>query len=808
MAERKARSALNVNMEMLRSALEREYTISMTVNLTKNEYSVLTNEQFVLRGTEHGRYDSLIREVGDLLPDARQRRAFTATFSRESLTEAFGHGETERSMVYRLPGDDGAIHLTESRVFLRRDDRGDLTALHVARAMDERTVYTEVATALSGMYDSIYYVDLTEDSYIEFGNTGYFDNRGLEFIGEDFFEETRKNFALIVYGEDQRKVQDFMDKARLTEQLDAGENPTLEYRLLIDGKPVWHRMRVLRTSADAQHIIIIVRQVDGEVRAALEAEAEKRRNFDIIGILASEYSCVYYIDLEADAITPYSMNEDTELALGAVFRSGIGYSRAFRMYAEQRVLTEDRQKMLRAGSVGNIIRELRGKKSFVTTYRAANGHYAEMKFVKVGDEEGAPRAVALGFADKDAELRARTEAEAARQRNIDIIGILASEYSAVYYLDLATDELTPYTMDEGRGRPAVFDTEYKYAEAYRKYVSSFVFTDDREMMLRAGSAYNIFRELRDSKTFSTEYRSLRFGAPRWCEMKFVKVGTEENPRAAVICFADKDKTIRADKQWREEIERLVDLRTAELRKTNASLNRINEGVIDLLGNVVESRDETTGEHIRRVRGYTAILARCIMKTCPEYGLNERRIGRIVSAAALHDVGKVAIPDSILRKPGRLTDEEFALMKTHSAKGCEILQHLSDKWDEEYLRVSMEICRSHHEKWDGMGYPDGLSGDNIPISAQIVSVADIYDALTTKRVYKDAYTPERAYEMIMEGRCGAFSPKMLACIAECRSLFAAQARSDDLLPEAVIGDAEEGFYVFTGADSEAFRKEKH
>jgi putative two-component system response regulator len=202
------------------------------------------------------------------------------------------------------------------------------------------------------------------------------------------------------------------------------------------------------------------------------------------------------------------------------------------------------------------------------------------------------------------------------------------------------------------------------------------------------------------------------------------------------------------------------------------LQEKNENIIDILGTVVECRDMESGEHIQRVKGYTEILAREVMKDYPEYGLDEKKIKIIVSASALHDIGKIAIPDNILLKPGKLTKEEYEYMKSHTIRGCQVLDNIEGAWDEEYGKCSYEICRYHHERYDGKGYPDGLAGDEIPISAQLVSVADVYDALVNVRVYKDAFPKEKAYQMIIQGECGVFSPKLLEAFRKVKDQFEA------------------------------------
>ena len=146
---------------------------------------------------------------------------------------------------------------------------------------------------------------------------------------------------------------------------------------------------------------------------------------------------------------------------------------------------------------------------------------------------------------------------------------------------------------------------------------------------------------------------------------------------------------------------------------------------------------------------------------PEYGLTDETVNLITNASALHDIGKIAIPDSILLKPGRLTNDEFDEMKKHTIYGCELLENFKQD-DNEFYRYCYDICRHHHERYDGKGYPDGLAGEDIPIWAQVVSIVDVYDALVSKRVYKAAYAVEEAVRMIKDNECGVFSPKILDC----------------------------------------------
>ena len=229
--------------------------------------------------------------------------------------------------------------------------------------------------------------------------------------------------------------------------------------------------------------------------------------------------------------------------------------------------------------------------------------------------------------------------------------------------------------------------------------------------------------------------------------------------------------------YRNELEAKVEEQTNVLRKAYRTLKnqaeqlmRRNQDIIEILGTVVEYRNMESGEHVKRVGEYTRILAETFMVEYPEYGLTQDKINVIVSASALHDIGKITIPDSILLKPGRLTKDEFEYMKSHTTRGCELLESMKNVLDPQYEKVSYEICRHHHERFDGKGYPDALVGDAIPISAQLVSVADVYDALVNERCYKDAFSPEEAFHMIVNGECGVFSPRLMEVFRKVRPQF--------------------------------------
>ncbi len=218
------------------------------------------------------------------------------------------------------------------------------------------------------------------------------------------------------------------------------------------------------------------------------------------------------------------------------------------------------------------------------------------------------------------------------------------------------------------------------------------------------------------------------------------------------------------------LEQLVDEQTAKIKHQADKIRTTNKKLWDTLGAIVEFRNHESGMHIYRVREFTRVLLEAVAANYPEYGLTDELIDAMAFASVMHDVGKINISDTILLKPGRLTDEEFEIMKTHTTKGSEIIDAVCDTDDELYFKFGRQIARSHHERYDGRGYPDGLSGDDIPLAAQIVAIADVYDALVSRRVYKPPFTPAEAFRMITNGECGQFNPKILDSLKIARPKF--------------------------------------
>lgn len=207
--------------------------------------------------------------------------------------------------------------------------------------------------------------------------------------------------------------------------------------------------------------------------------------------------------------------------------------------------------------------------------------------------------------------------------------------------------------------------------------------------------------------------------------------------------------------------RLIHLVTDQIYEKEKN-NRMMTGI---LSQIVEFRNGESGLHVLHINILTQLLLEKLMRKSENYDLSWSQQHMIATASALHDIGKIGIDEKILNKPGKLTKEEFEAMKQHTIIGARMLDRLEMYHDEEMMKYAYEICRWHHERYDGKGYPDGLKGEEIPISAQVVSLADVYDALVSDRVYKKAYSHEKAMEMILNGECGMFNPLLLECLVE-------------------------------------------
>lgn len=248
----------------------------------------------------------------------------------------------------------------------------------------------------------------------------------------------------------------------------------------------------------------------------------------------------------------------------------------------------------------------------------------------------------------------------------------------------------------------------------------------------------------------------------------VRIRRKKEDGVTLIFVTDIDIAVTEDNdtiaRLKDEIQRYKEL----AENSNSEEQRIFFAVSELMSDLVEKRSDESYFHIQAVCEFSNLLLRKAAELYPELDLNSEFLSKVRNAAILHDIGKIQIPDAILKKQGRLTPEEFAEMKAHTTYGAEIINRMPYiNGQEDTIHYAYEIALSHHERADGKGYPNGLKEEDIPFYVQAVGLADCFEALTAKRAYKDPLDPRKAFEMINNGDCGAFSEKLLKCMNECR-----------------------------------------
>lgn len=581
----------------------------------------------------------------------------------------------------------------------------------------------------------------------------------------------------------------------------------VQYALLMAGRTHYCRMKFMPDTRPGKEgrILIGGRSIDSEMRQTAEKSAQRERRElalhhcihilnsgkdaataiqDLLKAVASYYGAerVYIDEISGDEkdirpVTFYSENPLPDTDLESLRRMDLvclgGWLKAFKekgeFYMKISEYGEEQSasaKLLRENGVSSI--------ALAPLFRqnALVGFLGLDNLSKNEDDLFLLRSVATFTYT---EILRREQAERETKQQLSVIAGLADDYDYIAFADLSTGLMRPFRISPVFEKMhAEWMTNYDYAYRQRRFAENNVVREDRYRFLGALSLERIRKELAASNVYYVNYTLNVEGKLAAYQTKIVRAGTNAD---GILYGVKNVETERQEELRRQaQLELTVAERTAELREKNAVLREISEDVVEFTGTLTEARDKESGEHISRVKGFTHILAEQVMRDLPSYGLNEDKIRMITSASALHDIGKIMIPDAVLLKPGRLTDEEFALMKTHCERGAEILTHAPRGWSKEYMQTAQEIILCHHEKYDGGGYPRGLKGDEIPISAQIVSIADCYDALTTERVYKRALPPDTAFRMITGGECGSFSPELLACFTRCREAFESHARN--------------------------------
>lgn len=481
------------------------------------------------------------------------------------------------------------------------------------------------------------------------------------------------------------------------------------------------------------YIIMVVPQMRAD---AIKESVRYNRMVDKAAMVLSE--SVAYGNFTRNTYTKYREQTGKKLRSGETGSLQKNYERMLKSIHPQ-----ERDEFRRVFSVSSLKKHFDGNGGEVygEFRQYSNGRYHWISFRCIPIENAFDEDVLCVFIIRNINVRKQLEQQLATQLNATYQSIPGG----VVILRMDGD------MSIVNASQGFYDMMGKLPEDYKNGYFEHIFEVDRQIVLKKtkrlagrGEPFDFIYREKDSK-----------GVVHWVQARGTKIGEEDGVPIYLIIRMDVTELKRIQQQLIEEQEQY---------------RQYTDGIIDTLGNLVEFRDTDSGEHIKRTKALTRILLNHLSKEYPEFQFTEETIEKIAEAAALHDVGKIAISDTILNKPGRLTEDEFEEMKKHTVKGYEILKTLNLSQDEESHRYSLDISRHHHERWDGNGYPDRLKGNEIPIWSQVVSIVDVYDALVSPRVYKKAYSHEKAAQMILDGECGVFNPKLLKCFRENEALL--------------------------------------
>ena len=580
-----------------------------------------------------------------------------------------------------------------------------------------------------------------------------------EYIRNCVHEIDRENFKKAVNPSEMMK--------RLTRD---GEDFIYSYRDISTGEPLWYSLRVIRLSEDEL------------LYGYLECE-RKVIHGQVYDSVTKDYIAIALADLETNTLkiikkSPFFETTDEG--------KSVPYEWSIRQYAG--VLEgEGKELFERLSDPCYVIEELKNDDRKTYSYFSkglCGGRWVSCTLSALRrNVDGDVTSLLLAFGLANSFEIENQELTKTVHLHKEIFDVVSSAFLLLNYINLNEDSfvIVKPIKDSELYNKVVVDGD-SYSECIANWINEIVHPDDREKIRSIVSIENLREKFKTGNSIEEVIRARYSDGYHYVEVCFARTESYDETSEIVLYCIDKNNETLERLRKNEEVEIIVAERTAALKDANKSLNLLSDRMLEFVGDLVESRNEESGKHIKRVKGYTQILATKVMEKLPEYGLTEADIEMMAHASALHDIGKIAIPDSVLLKPGRLTAEEFECMKTHSAHGAEIVEKMEDIWDNAYISMAKDICLYHHEKWDGKGYPRGLKGDEIPISAQIVSLADIYDALTNDRCYKKAFSPEKACEMINGGECGAFSEKILDCFNDVRGEFEQYLQS----PEEVTG----------------------
>lgn len=495
---------------------------------------------------------------------------------------------------------------------------------------------------------------------------------------------------------------------------------------------------------------------------------KRSRNF-FLNLIAPDYEYVSYVHLGATADDDFVEDFKSSEFLNKLtdnWEHNNNFSDRFNIFFNKVLTGVDRERFYTLDNRQIILESLKKNDRFKTSFNIRHfgiSYLYEAVFFPDKDDDKTITGLVVGIRLANSIANnlignANTDEEDSKDKMIADLVLDNHEAGFLVNLKDHTFEIIKESDHFARRNNFVPDFE----SFFKAYIKRDVYFEDAQKLIDATCYTNIKINTDKSDCFTITYRDISHSEPRYYLLRMTK--GEGNLVAVLISNIHAEYT--AANQEKDKLEQEIRTKEQEISSKNNMIENINTIIVDLLGDVIESQRKDGIKELQNIKHLTYVLGCQLMEDHPELGLTREYVAQIGEASVLHDIGKITIPDAILYKDGKLTPEEFNIIKTHTNQDEKILSKLKAIYDKSFYDLIISICKYHHERFDGTGYPEGLKGDEIPLPAQIVGLVDAFAALVSKRAYRCAYQPSFARDMIMSGKCGSFNPMILESFDHC------------------------------------------
>ena len=502
------------------------------------------------------------------------------------------------------------------------------------------------------------------------------------------------------------------------------------------------------------------------------------RNF-FLKLIAQDYEYVGYVHLGATAYDDYVEDFKSSEFLNKLTENwdhNNNFTDRFNIIINKVLASVDRERYLKINFRESIINNLKKSDAYKTSFKIRHFGVAynyEVVFFPDREDDRSMTGLVCGIRllnNNSSSFQEDVVVSISKEKKIS--DFLLNNHEAAFLVNLKDHTFEICKQSTTFARRNSFTPDF---EAYiQSYIKRDVYFEDIDTMLLETDFVNLRAKLEDKESFVINYRDISSGMPYNYSIRFTK--GENN--LMMVLITDINEESNATNTNIDKLEQEIRSKDQEIFRKNNIIENVNTSLVDLIGDIVETHKENGEKKSYKFKNLTYIFASQLKEDYPELNLSSDYIISLSEASAIHDIGKLAIPDEVIYKEGKLTEEEFKIIKTHTTESEKLLNKLKNVYESSYFQILSDVCKYHHERWEGDGYPYGLKGDEIPFSAQVVGLVDSFNYLVSKKAYRNAYNYETAVEMIINGERGTFNPKFFESLKKCAK------RMDDYINSGV------------------------